>query len=483
MERKISDLYNMLPFELTTGQKNFLSLATAGENVFCQGSGGAGKSTVLEILKEYWGDKALFTATTGVANMRLFDNQGGAGTTARMMGLPRGIAQPKHWREFTRASQEALAASDRIEVVIVEECGCLNSEQLSLMQHRINKVNKANKKRRQRDIKLILVGDILQLGGVSSEEEKQFYSQKYGSHLFFKSDVFKGMNFKTVYLDEVKRQNDKVYLAALDVLRYGNTDRIHKLLPWLNKRYSKKVPENVPRICATNKAVDQFNYNALQRNPNELFCYTPDIEGDFNYEDNCPVPYELDVKVGMVAMTLINQEDGLFQNGSTGVVTDCNASGIWLKLNSTGEEILVEPYEFIEMHDVEVSRTTRADGTDHVEYESQEKGKCFHVPLCHAAGISIHKAQGQTISSEYVIDMGSTWAYENRDWGHALSYVAFSRATCYNNVHLKVAIKPSHIKVCEETITWLYSVDAIDASKVSKRMLAKCKEYKESINE
>lgn len=476
MERKISDLYNMLPFELTTGQKNFLSLATSGNNILCLGDAGSGKSTVLKILKDFWGDKVAFTAMTGISNVRLFDGEGGMGTTASICGLPRGIAQPKHWREFTRASQEALMSSDRIEYLVIEEGGSLNSEQLALLQHRISKANKASKKRRQRDIKLIITGDLLQLGSVMTEEEKNFYNEKYGSHLFFKSDTYQEMDFKFSYLGEVKRQNNKTYLAALDILRYANTDRLPKLLDWLNKRHFNKVPENVPRICATNKAVNQFNYNALKRNKNELFCYTPEIEGEFNYDDNCPVPYELDVKVGMLAMTVINHPEGLYQNGTVGVVTDCTADGVWLKLNSTGEEILIEPYEFIEMKDVPVSTTIRADGTEHVEYESQEVGKCTHICLIQSDAISVHRSQGATIDTEYVIDMGSTWAYENRDWGNSLCYVAFSRAVSYDNVYLKTPLKAAHVKVCEETIEWLYSMGAISDDKLSRKLLKKCKE-------
>ena len=485
MEKKISDLYNLLPFELTTGQKNALSLATSGCNVFMQGSAGSGKSSILKILKAYWGDKMATTAMTGIANMRLFDGKGGRGTTARVMALPHGIAQPKHWKELTRACQEIMAASDKVEYIVIEECGGMNAEQLHLLQHRINKLNRKSKKRRERDIKLILVGDILQLGTIVSEEEKDFFTTKYGSHLFFKSDAFVSMGFQTVYLDEVKRQDDPTFMAALDVLRYGNEDRMFKLMQWLNKRYTSEAPTNIPRICATKKTVKSFNETALNKNPNELFVYTPTIEGDFEYEDNCPVDYELEVKEGMVTMVLVNDpsEDNNYQNGTIGILTQATADGVWIKLNSTGEEILIPPYEFIEMHDVEVSRTVRVDGTEEVEYEQEEKGKATHIPICHAAAITVHKSQGATINSDFVIDMGSTWSYEKfEDFGRALAYVAFSRSTNINNIYLKTKLKKEHIKVCEETITWLYSVDAIDRTKLSKRMLQKCIAYKEGLN-
>ncbi|AGG58015.1 hypothetical protein VPBG_00243 [Vibrio phage helene 12B3] len=486
MERKISDLYNVLPFELTTGQKNLLSLATSGNNVLAIGDAGSGKSTVLELLRQFWGDKACFTAYTGIANMRLFDGKGGKGTISRIAGLPMGIAQPKHWKELTRACQEILASSDKIEFLIVEECGGMNAEQLHILQHRIRRLNKASKKRRQRDIKLILVGDLLQLGCITSDEEKEFYTNKYGSHFFFKSDAFKEMDFKTVLLSEVKRQNDPVFMAALDVMRYGNEDRMFNLLKWLNKRYNPKPPVNVPRICATKKAVKAFNQAALNKNPNELFCYTPTIEGDFNYNDNCPIDFELEVKEGMIAMVMVNDpsEENNYQNGTIGVLTQATSCGVYLKLNSTGEEILIPPYEFVEYHDVEVSRTTRDDGTEAVEYEQEEKGKASHIPICHAASITVHRAQGATLTSEFVLDMGSTWAYEKfKDFGAALAYVGFSRATDVNNIHLKTKLKAEHIKVCEETIKWLFSVDAIDRSKLSKSMLKKCVEYKENLND
>ena len=72
---------------------------------------------------------------------------------------------------------------------------------------------------------------------------------------------------------------------------------------------------------------------ALNKNPNELFCYTPTIEGDFNYDDNCPIDYELEVKGGMIAMVMVNDpsEENSYQNGTVGILTQATADGVWLK--------------------------------------------------------------------------------------------------------------------------------------------------------
>ncbi|AUR89265.1 P-loop containing nucleoside triphosphate hydrolase [Vibrio phage 1.121.O._10N.286.46.C4] len=555
MTRKISDLYNALPFELTTGQKNLLSLATSGCNVLALGDAGAGKTTVMEILEQYWGDKVLFCGMTGISNMRLFDGRGGTGTAARVLGLPLGIATRKQWRELTKFCNQVMMQNDKVEYIVIEECGSLNAEQLHLIESRIQKFNREGKNRGKRDIKLILVGDLLQLGTIVSEEEKQYFTEHYGSHFFFKSDAFKRMEFKTVYLNEVKRQKDKTFMQALDVFRYGNTDRMFKLINWLNKQcYSTKVPTDVPRICSFKSSVASFNTAALNRNKNELFVFTPDIEGTFDYnEDTCPIDEELEVKVGMIAMTLTNDLEGRYQNGSHGIVTDLSAEGITIKFHHSGEEVLVEPFEFKQEENVPVGLPKKVmktgktkvgkgklgfmidvqngsnstaqvglggcnldgemgtitevtskgimvdfsgtgEGTfvdcyevnyqeekEEYEYEKEVVGRCLHVPICHAAAISIHKSQGATIPSTFVIDVGYDKPFvEHEDFGKALSYVAFSRSTSLDNIVLKTKLKREHVKVCKETIFWLIDNEAIDTSKLCGNMWKEYETFKDT---
>ena len=476
---KMRELFSMFPFELTKGQQRSLETIADGGNVLVIGDAGSGKSTIMEAVKAYFGDKVIFCATTGIANQRLFNYQGGMGTAARIFGLPTEIATPKVWKEMSRYCNEVFFSSDKVEAVVVEECGMLNSEQIALIQNVIHRANKKSKKRNERQIQLILVGDLLQLGAVVGDDIRPYLEDTYGSALFFKAKAFKELNFKVRLLDEVKRQDNVTFKAALDVLRYGNTDRIDKCIDWFNRQYRGVPPKGLPLISATNKVVDRENQRALDLNPNGSATYTADIKGDYDIK-NCPIPYELELKVGLTVITLINDPDCRYMNGSIGVVESMTCEGVYVKFAHNGQTALVEPFVFEE-------KEVFQDGTEwFINHEGETverpvmgtrtKGKCEHIPVKQASAMSIFRAQGATLSTEFVLDLGSPYLYTTEAlgaFGAAFAYVGFSRATDISNIYLKGKMCKDHVKVCEETIFWLLSKGAIDRSKLGMSTLAK----------
>lgn len=474
---RISDLFDTFPFPLTEGQKNAAHLIESGRHCLILGSAGTGKSTLMEVVKKFYGDKAVFCATTGIANQRLFNMQGGLGTAAKVFGLPMNIATGKDWKEVSRNCQKILMSNDQIEHVIIEECGMLNAEQMHLIENRIKRANRKTKKRRERNIQIIMIGDLLQLGAVVNTQLKDYLQQNYNSHLFFKSEAFERMGFRTCFLGEVKRQNDKTFKAALDVLRYANEDRLDKCLQWLNKRYTGKV-EGLPMLASTNATVDRENQKALDANPNPSGVFTASLEGDYDIK-NCPVEEELELKVGLKVMTLVNDQEGHYQNGSLGEVVDMTLEGVFVKFAHTGEVHCIPPFEFEEQEMYQESVTWNALGEEIPVMGTRTKGKCTQIPIKQASAMSVHKSQGATINTSFGIDLGWTGLYtheDRKDFGNSLAYVALSRATDIDHVNLVTEIKPEHVKVCEETVLWLMSVGAIDETKLSKRMIRKYKE-------
>ena len=476
---KMRGLFSMFPFELTKGQQHALEVIADGGHVFLQGAAGSGKSTIMDAVKAYYSDRAIFCATTGIANQRLFNYQGGMGTAARIFGLPIGVATAKTWKEMSRYCNEVFFTNDKIEAVIIEECGMLNSEQITLIQNVIHRANKKSKKRRERQIQLILCGDTLQLGCVVGGDIRPYLEDTYGSALFFKAKAFKELDFKVCLLDEVKRQEDKVFKAALDVLRYGNTDRIDKCIAWFNRQYKGLPPKGLPLLSATNKVVDRENQKALDLNPNDSGVYTAAITGDYDIK-NCPIPYELELKVGLTVMTLINDQEGRYMNGSLGIVEDMTGEGVYVKFSHNNEVCLVEPFEFEEQEmfqeGTELTIDSKGETIEKAIMGTRTKGKCTHIPVKQATSMSIYRAQGATLTTPFVLDLGSPYLYTSEalgDFGAAFAYVGFSRSTDISNIYLKGKMCREHVKVCEETILWLLEKDAIDRSKLGKELLHK----------
>ena len=467
----ISDFYHVLPFELTEGQKRANELVASGNHCLIIGDAGSGKSTVMEIWKSFFGKRAIFCGSTGISNQRLFNYKGGNGTAHKVFSLPLGIAKPKDWKEVSRYTNEILAKSDQIEYIVVEEVSMLNSENIAMMFKRIDRFNKKTKKRRARDIKLILVGDLLQLPCVVDTRLKGYLEENYGSHLFFKSWEFEKRDVKVTFLGQVMRQNDRIFKAALNVLRYGQEERYERVLQWFNKRSGLPLPKNAPLISATNRVVNQANQQALHQNPNESFCYEAEFKD--NYDRNaCPVDVDLYLKQDLKVMTLINHPEGFYQNGSMGYVVSCCADGAYVQFDHSGETHLVEPFIFEERELYVAGSYIDEQGIARDILDERVAGSFEQLPLKQASAITIHKAQGQTIDSEFILDLGWDKMYTDPyygDFGTALPYVGWSRSTKIENVFLKGKMTKDHIKVCFDTIEWLISKGAVPESEIPNR--------------
>jgi hypothetical protein len=447
----------MLPFELTTGQKNALSMIETGKHTLICGQPGVGKSAILEILKEFYGDTIIFGGLTGAANAGLFNHKGGVGTAHKIWSLPLGIATSKDWKDVNKYTNTIFAGSDKVLRVVLDEGFMLNSEQLALINHRIKRFNKKTKKRKQRSIQLIVVGDPAQIQSVLKSDQIEIYKEKYGHELFFLSDIYKDMNFQVCMLTEVMRQKDPVFKAAMQVIRNGEKHRYHKLLQWLNRRVIP-APESAVVIAPTNKQVDYYNKLAFDRNPNECFCYTAEIEGDFNM-DNCPVPMELDLKEGLSVVGITNDIEGRWVNGTAMTVGQCTSEGVYCKIVRTGEEVFVPLFTF-EEHELFVEgQEFNHEGVLVDTLGTRVKGSCTTVGLKPAASLSGHRCQGMTADYPILIDMGSEWPFLNTDFGVNLLQVMLTRVTKLEYLYLKRPLTPAFIKVCEETLQWLSEVE------------------------
>ncbi len=453
MERKISMLFDTLPYQLTEGQKNALLTVESGGHVLIGGKAGVGKSSILQLLKDFYKDEILFCGSTGVANAALFDHKGGAGSAHRVWSLPLTEATPKDWKEVSKYTNTIFSGSCQIKRVVIDEAFMLNSEHLAIILHRIRRFNKASKKRKERQIQLILCGDAGQIPPVL--KNRKYYEEHYGHPLFFLSDTFKEANFKICFLNQVMRQDDKVYKAALEVLRYAEKDRYEGVLKWFNRR-AVPAPEDAVVICPTNKQVDKYNRIAFDRNPNECFCYEAEYTGNFD-KKNCPVPEELFLKEGLKVISLVNDPSGEVQyvNGTQMIVQQCTAEGVWCEIVRTGESILMPIHEF-EEHEVYVEdQVPNEEGTLVDVLGTRVKGTCSTVALKLSACLSGHRAQGMTIDYPLLVDMGSDWAFKNTDFGNSLLYTILSRPTCIEYLYLKKPLTKSFIKVCTDTLEWL----------------------------
>ena len=452
---RLDDKVNSLPFKLTEEQYEYCKDVVCGEGHVSNWSvAGSGKSLCLEIIKDVLGDSCAVCATTGIANAILFNSKGAQGTAHKVFSLTTEIHNEHNFKRIGETTRELLSKTDIIKVIIVEEAGMLNPDQLAQIIKRLERFNKAySNKRKKRNIKLVLQGDFLQLGSVITKQaEIDYMREVYGSEHLFESNVFKELNFNVHIFSKVLRTNDKTFQACLDVVRYGQEARYPRCLDWINKRWLK-APEDIPVITTTNKMVDKMNMESLNKNPNPMFTLTPEVSGRYDMK-NCPADEVLYLKVGAPIICLRNCPSGTFFNGSYGHVSSVSVGeGVYVILASNGQEVFVPMFEYEERE-----YTSSFDKEGNPVLNSKVIGTCLHYTVKVAACFSVFRMQGRTIDSPVLIDLG--WGFpesQDNSWGMAQAYVALSRATSVDNIYLKQKLTHKHLKVNRKAVEWVNS--------------------------
>ncbi len=153
------------------------------------------------------------------------------------------------------------------------------------------------------------------------------------------------------------------------------------------------------------------------------------MTGKFNHK-NCPVEEVIHLKIGARIMTMKNDPQGHYVNGSMGTLVDIVDKGTddALLVKIDGE---LEPVEIMtsKFDSIKYKYDKKND-----EIKSDIEGQFIQYPvkLCYA--ISIHRAQGQTFD-KIIVDLG------RGAFAHGMVYVALSRCRTLEGISLRVPIK------------------------------------------
>lgn len=470
MIKCITELYGNLPFPLTKGQDYALKTITKKEGHYALvGLAGTGKSTILTLLKKFYGNEIIFCATSGVASKGMPDGIG-AGTAHSILSLSTEMATPEFIRKLNRTTTALFANSDLIKVIVVDEAFAHDTDKLYTLLRRVERLNKKTSKRKQRNIKIILCGDPLQKPPICKGFQKDWMTEQYGSHLMFKSDLWETYNFETLMLTEVMRQEDKVFKSFLDVIRYGQVERYEKALAWINKRVNPEYDTTLLLLAPTKRIVGHANNLSLDRNPNPKGTWKAVMGGRYNMRDS-PLAEEVTLAVGSPVIGIINHEEGDYVNGSYGHVVSIGEDGCEVDFEDSIGITYVERVTLREEETYIEQHVLQEDGSYADEQRKKLIGTCKQLPLLLAAAYTISKSQGKTFTCKLNVDVGDSSLYTSRalgDFGTADVYVGLSRATDVNNITLTRPILPAHIKVCTESVEWWIKMEKIYKEKSSE---------------
>ena len=397
-----------------------------GRSIFLTGKAGTGKTTFLKTVVERSSKRNIVVAPTGVAAI----NAGGM-TIHSFFQLsfspfvPGAKIESKF--DFGKEKRKLISSLD---LLIIDEISMVRSDLLDAIDSVL---------RRFRDrykpfggVQLLMIGDLQQLTPVVTPEDERILAPYYDTPYFFGSKALEQIDYVTIQLEKVYRQQDDTFLTLLNHIREGQPTEAD--LQLLNSRcqpaFIPKPEEGYIRLTTHNQMANHYNESELRKLAGRAHTYQAKIEGTFP-DYSYPTAEALTLKVGAQVMFVKNDPSGehRYYNGRIGHVTYADDNRLMVYCPGDAETIEVEPLEW------ENARYTLNQETR--EIESEVLGKFTQLPLRLAWAITIHKSQGLTFE-QAIIDASLSFA-------PGQVYVALSRCKTLEGMVLASQIPPQAI--------------------------------------
>ncbi len=393
-----------------------------GKSVFLTGKAGTGKTTFLKEVVENSRKRAVVVAPTGIAAI----NAGGA-TMHSFFQLPLHPWVPGMKFESKFAfSKEKRSILKTIDLLIIDEISMVRADLLDAVDSVLRRFR--NRSKPFGGVQLLMIGDLQQLSPVLTDEDMQFLSQYYPTPYFFSSRALSQVDYVTIELKEVYRQQDEDFISILNSVRSGRP--ASEVIAALNRRHEPSfVPspeEGYIRLTTHNNIANSYNEQQLACIDEPIHTFDAAVEGNFP-ELSYPTDARLELKVGAQVMFVRNDPSAekRFFNGKVGIITDFYEEFIIVRCPDDDEPIAVEPIEWENCKYV-INEQTQ-------EIDTEVQGVFRQYPLRLAWAITIHKSQGLTFDKA-IIDAAYAFA-------SGQVYVALSRCRTLDGLVLASPIR------------------------------------------
>ncbi len=399
---------------------------TTNVSLFLTGKAGTGKTTFLRHIVSAARKRCIVVAPTGVAAV----NAGGV-TIHSFFQLPFDPYLPDvpelktEYQMPDRHKQlrkEKLRIIRTLELLIIDEISMVRADLLDAVDHTLQKYRRSS--RPFGGVQLLMIGDVQQLPPVVTDAERPYLERVYASPFFFHSKALQQLEYITIELTTIFRQQQQQFVDLLNNIRDNRFDKA--TLDLLNRRF---IPDFQPsdsehyiRLTTHNHQADRINESKLAALSAQSHTFTADVSGNFP-DSSFPTSQRLVLKKGAQVMFLRNDVNHRYYNGKIGTVTDFGEHSILVE-DSSGEEIAVG---------VERWENIRYDiNPDNNQIEQVVDGTFIQYPLKLAWAVTIHKAQGLTFD-RVIVDAHAAFAYGQ-------VYVALSRCRTLEGLVLSTPV-------------------------------------------
>ena len=409
-----------------------------GRSIFLTGKAGTGKTTFLHHIRECCTKRNVVLAPTGVAAV----NAGGV-TIHSFFQLPFCPYLPDvpelvteyqvaGWNKNLRKSKLDIIRT--LELLIIDEISMVRADLMDAMDAALRHYRRNSQP--FGGVQLLLIGDVQQLAPVVTDGERPYMDRVYPSPFFFHSKALQRVNYITIQLTTVYRQQDPAFVRLLNNIRDNHFDK--ETLNALNSRVAsiqtpavkRSATEQEPIMLTThNYQADKVNCQRMEGLKTKPFTLQAQVEGNFP-ESSWPTDKELVLKPGAQVMFIKNDSSGChrYYNGKIATVESVHnesaangeAECVVTVVDEEGDTIRVMPERW-----------------ENIKYEIDPKdnqikqivdGTFTQYPLKTAWAITIHKAQGLTFDRVQV-DAAAAFAYGQ-------VYVALSRCRSLDGLTL-----------------------------------------------
>lgn len=393
-------------------------------SIFLTGKAGTGKTTFLRTLKEHSNKRIVVLAPTGVAAI----NAQGV-TIHSFFQLPFTPFVPEmNIRTKFDFSKEKRKIIKTLDLLIIDEISMVRADVLDAIDSVMRRFRDYDKP--FGGVQLLMIGDLQQLTPVVTPQDESILRQHYPTPYFFSSKALALINYVTIELTTVFRQQDPTFIHLLNNIREGKLATADRQL--LNTRYN---PDFKPQmgsdyilLTTHNNIADNYNTMQLVRIAAQSYSFVASTKGTFS-ETSYPAENTLTLKKGAQVMFIRNDSNGLYYNGKIGHVVGISKESIFVKCPNEAHEIEVKQEVW------ENTKYTLNEKTKQIEPEVQ--GTFTQYPLRLAWAITIHKSQGLTFEHA-IIDAGKSFAAGQ-------VYVALSRCKSIEGLVLKSLITEGNI--------------------------------------
>ena len=412
--------------QLNEKQSKAMKEVIAGSNLFIDGPGGVGKSVLVREIRKHFDDSTVFVAPTGIAAL----NIKGA-TIHSTFKFPFKVLGKHDHSRINEKTRELFDKNGPVKRIVIDEGPMVRVDVFECMDHQLRKIRRLNQP--FGGLQVIFVGDFYQLPPVVTNKDKRGFAEDgFSSPFCFSSPSWSAANFKHIALDQIMRQSDVAMISNLMKIR-SKEDGWRESVEFFNKIGFKNresvLDEDPVFLCSTNAAANAINETNYEELEGEEHVFFGAKSGRFSGE---PAPYELKLKYGTKVIITANTDE--YKNGQVAYVIGFVGDKIKLLLEETEETLIMDKYTW---EDIEYSVTGSGALSRNV------MGRYTQYPVKHGWAITIHKAQGQSISYA-MIDLG------RGSFAPGQTYVALSRLRTLEGLALATRIETRDVIVADE---------------------------------